>query len=234
MTKDNEKIKDKEEFHTLESESGKEIKGIVNNIIEQTPSCDINIENQQDQSDYQNQENQTEHIEIESNSISSYNQFENLTDKKGRNFSSELHKTDDNGLPLLNQDGTAKIKRRKQRNTINQPDIKSIEQDQAEKNKTLSLEQAGQMFAAYTFAFCSGVFGAEFKPKVDETIDENKIISDAYTQYLVAKDIDEMPPNVILIGALSLYLLPRFMEEKVQEKIGSKIKRLYKKIFRRK
>jgi len=232
MSKDDEKSKDKEGFHNLETNSDKEITGIVSNIIKQAPPCDINIEDLPDQSNKEVSELGPE-PEQETQSISAYNQFENLTDKKGRNFSPDLHKTDENGLPLLNRDGTAKIKGRKQRNTNVQQNTQTAEQDQAEKNKTLSLEQAGQMFAAYTFAFCSGVFGAEFKPKVDETIDENKIISDAYTQYLVAKDIDEMPPNVILIGALSLYLLPRFMEEKVQEKIGSKVKRIYKKIFRR-
>ncbi len=185
-----------------------DIKGIVNELVQESPECDI-----LEPSD-----------EINTNP--------NLYDKKGRPFDITLHKTDENGLPLLNQDGTAKIKGRKQRNQ----ETSNTEQNQTQNQTELenfSLEQAGQMFAAYTFAFCSGVFGKEFKPKQTEAIDENKLISDAYTQYLKAKDIEQMPPGIILIGALSLYLIPRFMEEKVQEKIGSKIKRVYKKIFKR-
>jgi len=206
-------IEKNEKFEEINKIEG--IGEIVDDIIEQAPDCDVNIlpgENTPGDEPPQSTPQTTTKI----------------YDKKGRPFDIGLHKTDENGLPLLNQDGTAKLRSKKQREQYEKenpsPTVES---------KNIGMEQAGQMFATYTFAFCSGVFGQEFKPVKNADIDENKLMADAYTQYLIAKDVEELPPGMILIGAISLYLIPRFMEQKVQEKITSKIKRIYKKIFRK-
>jgi len=208
-------IEKNEEFEEINKIEG--IGEIVDDIIEQAPDCDVNILPGENTPGDQH----TQPLPLNVSPKKIY-------DKKGRPFDIGLHKTDENGLPLLNQDGTAKLRSRKQREQYEKENPAPPDE-----SKNIGMEQAGQMFATYTFAFCSGVFGQEFKPVKNADIDENKLMADAYTQYLIAKDVEELPPGMILIGAISLYLIPRFMEQKVQEKITTKIKRIYKKIFRK-
>jgi hypothetical protein len=58
-------------------------------------------------------------------------------------------------------------------------------------------------------------------------------MGDAYTQYLMTKNIENVPPSMVLLGCLSLYFLPRFTMPVVQEKITVRFKKIIKKIFRR-
>lgn len=206
MSENNEESKENEEKF---ENSEKHLPDITDDLIQAAPECDIDI---------QAIENEIENPEITPNTT-------NAIDNKGRPFDISMHKLDENGLPKLNKNGSLAIKRGRNKKDEND----STQQPQ--NNQNFGMDQAGAMFAQYTVAFCAGIFGKEFLPVKSDELDEMKMLTESYTNYLKAKDIDELSPNIILIGSLSLYILPRLLQEKVQENIGSKFKKIYRKIF---
>jgi len=185
----------KEQNEDKEVEINTQLIDITDNLIESAPDCDINEEIGEDAP----------------------------VDNKGRFFDINLHKLDENGLPILNKNGSLAIKRGKNK--------KKEEQIKTEDNTNFNNENAGKLFAQYTFAFCSGIFGKEFLPVQNEEINETDLLASAYTEFLKSKNIEEVSPGLILAGSISLYILPRLMQEKVQENILTKAKRLYRKFF---
>jgi len=186
-----------------------EIDSIVNEIIDQAPDCTIS-------------ENVNTNDNIEGGND---NTAFNAVDFKGRSFDKNLHWVNDDGVPLLNKNGTLRTKR------------KSKKQEQAQEqevdSKKMTIEHTGRILAQYTIAISAGLFGKEFLPNKNEEIDEMALMSDAYTQYLATKNIENVPPSVVLLGCLSMYFLPRLTQTVVQEKITGKFKKIYRKIMRK-
>jgi len=182
-----------------------EIDTIVDEIIDAAPECTIS--------------------EDASGDLTGENQAFDALDTKGRPFDKDLHWVSDDGIPMLNKNGTLKTKRRKKE--------KTPVETEAVNAAAMTIERTGNLMAQYTVAISSGLFGKEFLPKQTNEIDEIALMSDAYTQYLATKNIAEAPPSIVLFACLSLYFLPRFTMPAVQDKITSRFKKIIKKVLRR-
>jgi len=182
-----------------------EIDEIVDEIIQAAPDCTISDE--------------------VSGDLTGENAAFDAVDSKGRFFSKELHWVSDDGIPMLNKNGTLKTKRRKKNKVAEEPETPE--------SVGMTIEHTGKVLAQYTAAISSGLFGKEFLPAQNNEIDELALMGDAYTQYLATKNIENVPPGVVLLGCLSLYFLPRLTQPVVQEKITSRVKKIVKKILRR-
>jgi hypothetical protein len=128
MTQDDKKSNDKK--------TDDEITTIVNEIIEAAPECTIT-------------EDTTEDLTEESQAFQAI-------DAKGRTFDKDLHWVNDDGIPMLNKNGTLKTKRKKRKKGGAQENNSA---------KGMTIEHTGKLLAQYTVAISVGVFGQEFLPQ---------------------------------------------------------------------
>jgi hypothetical protein len=84
---------------------------------------------------------------------------------------------------------------------------------------------AGIALAQMTFMTGQIIGGIEWKPilREDLGVDENAFMTDAYTNYCLAKNITDIPPGVALSFALIAYIGPRFAMPITQSRM-SKVK----------
>ena len=179
-----------------ENDDKEQVLGIIDDIIENSPVISEGMENLNTDS------------------------TENLQDKNGNPFNPEIHRVDENNKPILNKNGTLKVKYRKK--VTNEPE------------QAMSNQNAGQLFATYTVVIATSLFGEDFIPKKTKEIDEMSMLTKAYAEYFETKNIEDIPPGYVLLGSLSLYFLPRLMAKTAQASIKTKIKYLWTKTFGKK
>jgi hypothetical protein len=96
----------------------------------------------------------------------------------------------------------------------------------ASASKELACRQGGMMAARLLVNISVGVGGPEFMPRILQgpggiKYDEIEVLSSAFGDYFVAKDIQDLPPGWMLAGALAMYYLPRFQMPETQKRARS-------------
>ncbi len=191
-----------------------------------------------------------------------------LTDQHGRKYAPDVHIVDDKGNPVLNARGKLRIKPgkgvpKKKKGRIGRKS-KPIEKINLEAENIQPEEQPGAdnienaepgapgapvlnippealagLFTNLTFSTMTNFLGDEGKPIKTESFDEYRQHLDAWTYYLKAKNIENLPPGQFLIATMVTSLLMRISMPKTKEKVSSfgswmkgKIKKIYRKVFK--
>ena len=165
------------------------------------------------------QENAIDQLQVEKQS-----KLDKLRDRMGRAFSSELHKLDENGDPIITKGGQLRVVRGPHKKKV--PPVSSIGGLETPGPLGLADGQGdgeaeilvtGQSAASLTFLLGMMVFKEDGKP----TQAEINQVTYAYQTYFRAQNIRDLPPGVVLATALITYAGPRMMKPKVQKKISS-------------
>lgn len=138
-----------------------------------------------------------------------------LVDSLGRTFDAFLHRTDATGNPILTNKGKLRIKPKpgggaskpKSASSIGGVDSQS-EPDFSYAKEEAAIIATGQSAAALTFVIGMAIFGADGAPSNDE----KEQITYAYQTYFKAKNIQDLPPGIVLVTALATYALPRALK----------------------
>jgi hypothetical protein len=90
---------------------------------------------------------------------------------------------------------------------------------------------AGAMMAQLQIRLSVGIGGVHFLPRElripgAPPINESEMLTAAWGDYFVARGITMLPPWAALLGAMSMYYLPRFNEPEVRAKAGGFFKKL--------
>ena len=152
------------------------------------------------------------------------------TDRDGVSFDAKVHVVDAAGNPSLTASG--KLKKRpgqKKGATPAQPKQPSTIGGVAS-TSTLSPAQkqqaavTGNVSASLLITCSMMIGGQEFAPVIDAKtgIDEKAALSTAFTDYYIATNRTDLPPNVALILTIGMYVLPRFTHQTVRERVKSK------------
>lgn len=141
-----------------------------------------------------------------------------LRDAAGNAFDASLHGSKKDGTPAYKADGTFRNRRKAK------PSAEFEEAaERAEKPDCAALGVA----VSRTFLTCCMMIGGEaWNPGEHETA----ALDGAWAQYFQARGVESIPPEALLLAALSAYAGPRLANSKAPSRIGSWVK---EKIFRR-
>jgi len=154
------------------------------------------------------------------------------TDRKGKTFDPEYHKTDETGNPVLTKDGYCKIDFKKRyKKTVEQPKINIPEDLNESANRRITAEASAGLY----IQFGVGVFGDEWYPEKSKVFNEQEHLVLCFDNYYRVKGVKDIPPGVALAIGLSGYALKRFTKPNTKTKlqriggwIGEKIKKVRK------
>lgn len=85
---------------------------------------------------------------------------------------------------------------------------------------------AGAMMGTLMTRLSVGIGGNAFLPRIlaipgiKDGINEQDMLNAAWGDYFVSRGITDLPPSAALLGALSMYYLPRLQDQQVREKVG--------------
>lgn len=119
-------------------------------------------------------------------------------------FDPSIHAVDKDGRPILTKSGKFRKKR------------KAAAQE----------EEHGEYYDLSVLASTSLVSlsvvlgGEEFQPIKHGPIDEMKNIQQAFERWFEAHEMNDLPPNIALVAALSAYYVPRFAQPGPREKLS--------------
>lgn len=142
-----------------------------------------------------------------------------LRDRKGREFNPDIHVTDENGKPILLNDGSIKSKRGRRSGSVSH----------VHKEAPASADEsaaAGAAIAESIFLLCRSIGGEAFTPIERDNINERAMMTSAWQRYCEAKGISEIPPSLFVGVAMMTYVGPRLSEPTVRERIGGAFGRL--------
>ena len=155
-------------------------------------------------------------------------------DVDGNSFNPEIHKTGPDGKPTLSRLGKL-IKKpgRKRGYTVGgQSTIAGVPGSTGSSDELPPLTPAQRQQAAYTGRVSASLLinvsmmigGEDFAPRVDAAtgIDEKLALESGFTDYFIATRKTDLPPGVALCCVVGMYILPRFTQPKVQNRIKTK------------
>lgn len=148
------------------------------------------------------------------------------TDKRGEYFNSELHAVDDDGKPRLTAAGYF-AKKRGRKNGQTASVIGSIESQQnapQQNHNALHKQKMAGRAAANTLLMLGVVVGGdEWHPmkNAEHGLDEKANLESAFSDYFVAKNMDDIPAGIALSIAIIGYAAPRFTMPKTQARSKS-------------
>ncbi len=144
------------------------------------------------------------------------------TDRYGRAFDPSIHLTNGDGSPRLTKNG--KVRARK---GAGGPSMSpGVEPTPA----NAEAQAAGAVAAQCVFLLCSAIGGPDWIPSAPEAANMNA----AFGAYCEAKGIVNIPPEVILAGAMIAYIQPRLAAPERRERIKLWFGKIWYKIRRRK
>jgi hypothetical protein len=137
---------------------------------------------------------------------------ENIIDKKGNKFDPEIFRTNENGVPLFNKDGSFKKQYRKK--------------GQIEKPAVNIKEQAKASSVVFTGLFIQTgeVVLGDFQP---ESKEERQNLESAFYAYFLENGIVDVPPSIALVMALTGYTIPRLQKTEPKNRIKGYAKKVY-------
>ena len=164
-------------------------------------------------------------IAAEAENATSELNFDDTTprDSMGRVFDPAIHSVDADGNPRLTRGGNLRVKRGSGNRTsyIGQP--APTRQDAL---------QAGTAIAGSIFGCCHMAFGDEWAPRVDPATGANEraAMAVAWGQYLEARGMTDIPPEILVAMVCATYALPRLVMPQTQtrmQRIGGWLKVRY-------
>ena len=207
------------EAQTPAPESG--IDSVVDNLISQAPQV---------------QEHVIEHFENAQKAENA--EISNLTDRFGVSFDPAIHITGRDGKPtvtktgkLMRKGGTspvgAKATTQKQKPAENTGAKSFVGSDAGGKidppQAELKVEHkaSGIALAGAIMALSVAIGGEEFNPlkRDDLGLDERAMLENASAEWLRAKNMTDLPPDVAFAIAIASYIVPRFTMPKTQNRI---------------
>lgn len=133
-----------------------------------------------------------------------------VRDRDGREFDPAIHKTDQDGNPVYNADGTIKKKRGRRAGSLGSSVGQSTDGAQ-EKARNTGYVELGHVSATLLCNTAIAIFGEDWEPhtnKVTQT-NERDFLAQSFAAYYQAKNMPDLPPGAMLAVALSAYALPR-------------------------
>lgn len=161
-----------------------------------------------------------------------------LKDKADTLFDPKNHESDKDGKPRLSKAGNFMKKRGNRGGTIGSVANKSTTGDvavlpQAGKEPSEATKVAGTAMTQMTAMVGLIIGGDDWKPgksPINDQIDENALLNDAWTNYLHSKGVEDVPPGFALVFAMFIYSAPRFMQQRTKERIGKGVGWAWKKV----
>lgn len=163
-----------------------------------------------------------------------------LTDKKGRPFDPNIHKTDASGNPMTNSDGSLRIKPGWGSPTFNKSSkpVNSRLNVDAPQSPPMSgpmmARQTGQQIANTIFAVGQAMGGEEWAPVKNDAlgIDEYTAMCQAWGRYCEATGMNDIPPGIALTITMVAYVGPRFAQPKTKKRATTAFQWLKSKYIR--
>lgn len=142
-----------------------------------------------------------------------------IRDSQGTAFDPAIHGTSTDGKPSTKKDGTFRNRRKTHA---------SAEFEEATQRAEGGPDPAALGVAvSRTFLTCCMLIGGEgWKPAEQEAL----ALDGAWAQYFQARGVESIPPEALLLAALTAYAGPRLAQSKAPSKMG---KWISEKIFRR-
>lgn len=149
-----------------------------------------------------------------------------LTDKQGRTFDPSIHKTDREGQPVINNDGSLRLKpghgSPKWQNKA-QPQSRLVTDKPGQSvQREADPTDVGKGISESIFALGQLIGGDEWAPVKDPTygIDERAQMYDAWGRYCEAQGIKDFPPGIAVTMVCIAYAVPRFTKPKTKARVG--------------
>jgi hypothetical protein len=106
-----------------------------------------------------------------------------------------------------------------------QPDPAAEREQIEQASAETQARMAGAMMAQLQIRLSVGIGGVHFLPRElripgAPPINEAEMLTAAWGDYFVARGVTMLPPWAALLGAMSMYYLPRFNEPEVRERAG--------------
>lgn len=151
-------------------------------------------------------------------------------DELGMPWNPEFHATGSDGKGIRTSRGTWRKRRGvsgspSQLNTgrakVDEPAPPTVEQQ-----TEAQCRMAGAMMGTLMVRLSVGVGGNAFLPRMltipglQQPVSEQDMLNGAWGDYFVANGITTLPPWAALMGALSMYYLPRFQDTEVRQRVG--------------
>lgn len=153
-------------------------------------------------------------------------------DEKPSDFDPNIHATNSDGTPKYLKDGKTYAKKRGRKAGSTKSIVSTPQKPQPVNTSNMKARATGVTAAHTLLVTCVGIFGDEWRPVIDETsgIDEKKNLEEAFADYMEAKGLEDIPPNIALVLAISFYAIPRLMKPKTKNRVaGWKTK--FKQVF---
>ncbi len=157
------------------------------------------------------------------------------TDGEGEIWNPELHATGADGKGVLTDAGRWRKKRgRKPGQTTAKTNaaqsVVGTPGPTPEQKAELNFNATGAACASIMFTLGQAFGGREWAPRVDKDLDENAMLTSAFTDYARAKDMRDIPPGVALSFAIIAYVGPRFTMPETKSRLQKGREWLYGKI----
>lgn len=153
---------------------------------------------------------------------------EKLIDSAGTKFDPSYHRVDENGDPVRTP--TGKFRKQTKKKTTDSVIGKLPGQSTGSIVDAAQAAVNGKAAAALLLTSCIVLGGQDFQPRVgkvgDIEIDEQKMLENAFADYLIATGKADLSPGFALAVAISGYVLPRFMMENTKtrtKKLGARV-----------
>lgn len=194
---------------------------VVDNLLTQQPAVQPHV---------------IEHFEnLEKQTVS---EFSDATDRFGVKFDPMMHITGRDGKPTLTKLGKLmrkpgfKSDQKPVRSTSQNSETKQAPKsfigtegaaptEPAQAQLTPEHKATGVVLAGAIMAFCTAIGGEEFLPtkRDDLGLDERAYLENASAEWLRAKNMVDLPPDMAFGTAIALYIIPRFTMPKTQSRI---------------
>ena len=144
-------------------------------------------------------------------------------DEKPSDFDPNIHATDKDGNPKFLKDGKTYAKKRGRKSGSTKSVVSTPEKPKVVNSQNMKARATGVTAAHTLMVTCVGIFGDEWRPVIDETsgIDEKRNLEEAFADYMEAKGLEDIPPNIALVLAVSFYVVPRLGKPKTKNRVGN-------------
>lgn len=141
-------------------------------------------------------------------------------DRDGRPFDPAIHEKQIDGSPILNRDGTLRIKRGRGSPRSVVGETRRAAGGPFATPASTPIE-AGKQISEAIFAFGQVLGGDEFAPVYNKElgINERAQMYDAWSRYCESKGINDIPPGIAIIIATGGYIIPRFAMPKTKTRL---------------
>ncbi|KKN30037.1 hypothetical protein LCGC14_0838100 [marine sediment metagenome] len=147
-----------------------------------------------------------------------------LVDREGQPYDPARHETGGDGGPILNKDGTIRMKRGmgtpRSRLAEPRPQVSRAADGTPLSAPATTPTDTGRQIAESIFALGQLIGGDEWAPIINEKygIDERAQMQSAWVVYCEAKGMSDLPPGIVVAITMIGYAVPRFAMPKTKSR----------------